>query len=39
MARQYAKVTIKSNQLHMPKIALKKPTLAVRKVNNGKRKA
>lgn len=39
MARQYAKVTVKSNQLHMPKLTFKAPKLAARKVNNGKRKA
>ena len=32
MARQYMKVTVKSRQLRMPKLALKK-------VSNGKRKA
>lgn len=32
MARQYAKVTVKSRKLVMPKLAL-------RKVSNGKRKA
>lgn len=39
MARQYAKVTVKSNKLATPKVAIKTPKLAMRKVNNGKRKA
>ena len=39
MARQHAKVTVKSNKLTTPKVAIKMPKLAMRKVNNGKRKA
>ena len=34
MARQYAKVTVKSRQLRMPKLALN-----LKKAGNGKRKA
>lgn len=39
MARQYMKFTVKARRLVTPKLALRTPKLATRKVANGKRKA
>ena len=38
MARQYAKVTVKSRKLVTPKLALRMPKLNLRAPANGKRK-